>query len=126
MDVTATVVTSPASNHNVPWHNVNVAHIGVLSAGATFTGFNAPIVTELVDVLVDGALDGKVVRRALTIFNRSGQTLTFTHQDVGSLAANRIITGSGASPGAATVNDGGVIELLYNPIDARWAIIAIR
>ena len=53
----------------------------------------------------------------LSILKRAGGTFTLTHQDAGSVAANRIIT-----PTAATITVAVYADLVYDTGSARWRV----
>ena len=63
---------------------------------------------------IQGGFDG----RELTIVNNSGQTLTLNNQDAGSVAKNRIFTGTGGN----LVITRGVVSLLYSIVDSIWFV----
>ncbi|MBL0308334.1 MAG: hypothetical protein IPP77_01120 [Bacteroidetes bacterium] len=66
---------------------------------------------------IDGGVDGKI----LTLYNASGQLMTFKNQDGTATAANRIITGSGSD--LAIPGSGASITLQYNGADSRWVVV---
>ncbi len=65
-----------------------------------------------------GGVDGRII----TIYNATVNNLDILEQNAGSLAANRIITGTG---GDITVPNGASITLQYNTVDNRWISIAV-
>ena len=65
-----------------------------------------------------GGVDGRVI----TIYNATVNNLDILEQSASSLAANRIITGTG---GDITVPNGASITLQYNTVDNRWISIAV-
>jgi hypothetical protein len=64
-----------------------------------------------------GGVDGKYI----TIINLGAGTLSFTNQDAGSSAANRIITSTGAT---VTLNTNGRTTLIYDATTLRWRMLA--
>jgi len=65
-------------------------------------------------------ISGGVNGRRLVIVNISAFTITFTHQDVASTAANRIITIDG---GTISMLTGRSVELIYDSVVSRWHMI---
>jgi hypothetical protein len=103
----ATSFTSGSTNNNVtfdgltPANQTSYARLAAAAGAFTITGFA-------------GGQNGKY----LTINNSSGQTLTVANQNAGSLAANRISTGSGN----LIIPSGGIVNLQYSPTDSRWIV----
>jgi len=85
-------------------------------ANATYTGFvfngaGAVTLTGLV-----AASDSK----ELAIINNTGNVLTVADEDAGSVAANRILTGTASD---LSLIDGASIQLIYDETNSRWRIL---
>jgi hypothetical protein len=120
-NVSVAAGTLGPTNNDLPWNDVGTVYIGTQTGASAITGIVAPVVTATVSVI--GSSDGQTTRRSLLVINDSSFSVTFNHQDVGSAAANRIITGSGA-PGNLTIASGGNVTLTYDPQTSRWRVTA--
>lgn len=89
-------------------------HDVALPLGGAGFGIAGPSAGFSVGGLTNG-FDG----RRLTLINDSGQTLTVTHEDPSSTAANRI---SCAGAVNLTVSNLGAVTLLYRSAHARWTV----
>ncbi|MBK8627885.1 MAG: hypothetical protein IPN86_20695 [Saprospiraceae bacterium] len=72
--------------------------------GAIISGFN-------------GGVDGRIV----TIFNNGNSAIQIFHEASGSLAVNRILTGTGNN---ATIYQNGSVTMRYDGQKMRWTIIS--
>ncbi|MFN0202009.1 MAG: beta strand repeat-containing protein, partial [Bacteroidia bacterium] len=66
---------------------------------------------------IAGGNNGQVV----TLINASTQTMTIANANAGSVAANRIQTGTSADINIVT---GGSVSMIYNPTISRWVVTA--
>lgn len=57
--------------------------------------------------------------RLVTLFNRSGFVMQLANSDAGALAANRIITGTGAD---LDIPDRALVNLQYDGAEQRWVV----
>ena len=89
------LTTNKAVNYNFEGGSLN---------GAIISGFT-------------GGVDGRLV----TIFNNSTSAIQLFNEAAGSLAQNRLITGSG---NAAIIYQNGSITMRYDGQKARWTIVA--
>lgn len=83
-----------------------------LASVIKFTG-SAPVLTGIDSAKVDGFV--------LTLISATGTSLTINDQDAGSIAANRIITGTGA---AVVITTDGSAQLMYDGDSLRWRVIS--
>ena len=100
----------PASSNDMNFdaagNLISLVRLASAAAPFTITGFA-------------GGQNGKL----LTIYNATGQTLSVAHQSASSVAANRIITGTGAT---VLIPSGGSVDFKYSPTDARWFIASLN
>ncbi|MBK8627883.1 MAG: hypothetical protein IPN86_20685 [Saprospiraceae bacterium] len=65
----------------------------------------------------DGGIDGRIV----TIFNNGNSAIQLFHEAGGSVAANRILTGTGNN---ATIYQNGSVTMRYDGQKMRWTIVS--
>ncbi len=97
-----TAIPASINDANFDGLNNQTALIRLASAAASFS------ITG-----ISGGANGK----RLMVYNATGQAMTISNQSASSLAANRIITGSGLS---TAVPSGGSINFIYSAQDNRW------
>lgn len=87
------------------------------------TGFaNALRLTSDASRVISGIANGRG-RRALKIWNVGAQIIQIANQAAGSAAANRVITGTGAT---VNITADGFADLEYDPTSARWRLAGLR
>lgn len=103
---------SPAALSGGNNNNYNPTSLSDASIVRLNTAGGSPFLTG-----VAGGTGGRI----LHLWNIGGDTIAVTNQDGSSTAANRIITGSGATVNVATNQ---CITLAYDGVDSRWRLIA--
>jgi hypothetical protein len=100
----------PASSNDMNFdgsgNQTALVRVATAAAGFTLTG-------------LAGGQNGKL----LTLYNASGQQMSIANQSASSIAANRFITGTGAT---LIVPSGGSVNLGYSPTDSRWFVNSIN
>jgi len=112
-----TVPTGTNNNFVLPSHTF----IRITDPGGNFgfTGFiTGDAVYDSSGVLTAAASDGQQIM----LFNPSTRNMTVHNQDTGSLAAARIITGTGVNINHST----GVTSLIYSLPDSRWVVTSVQ
>jgi hypothetical protein len=66
-------------------------------------------------------LGGGYTGKIMTIYNASGKTMIFKHDNTGSAAANRIVNSTTSS---LYIDDKGSVTLVYSGTDSRWIVTA--
>lgn len=112
-----TVPTGTNNNFVLP----SRTFIRITDPGGNF-GFTGLITGDAVydssGVLTAAASDGQQIM----LFNPSTRNMTVHNQDTGSLAAARIITGTGVNINHST----GVTSLIYSLPDSRWVVTSVQ
>jgi len=73
-------------------------------------------------VSITGITDG-FEGKELTIVNFGSAAITFTNEDAASTAANRIITGTGAS---VVLGQDDVLNMFYDDTSSRWRVTSVQ
>ncbi|MBS1904501.1 MAG: hypothetical protein JSS75_12405 [Bacteroidetes bacterium] len=97
-----TATTSTMNDVNFDGSNNQTSFIRISNAAAGFT------ITGIA-----GGANGK----HLQIYNATSQTMTVANQSTSSVAANRVITGTGVS---LVIPAGGTANFIYSGTDTRW------
>jgi hypothetical protein len=99
-----TTFTTPGTTHDAILATASYVRLDTSGAAQTLTG-------------ITGGADG----RLLTLTNAdTSNSVTLTNDDAASTAANRIITGTGAS---LTIASGASVNLIYDATDSRWRVV---
>ena len=96
--------TTPGSTNDVALGNASFVRLDTSAAAQTLTG-------------IAGGADGKL----LTLTNADAAlAVTLSNQSVSSVAANRIVTGTGSDINIAA---GASVSLIYDATDSRWRVV---
>jgi hypothetical protein len=86
-----------------------------LDPGYRFYNLSASVPVTVTGIIAMGA------GAEISIINTSSNAITFTHEDTGSSAANRIST---SGNGLVILGQGGVMNLRYNASTSRWIVLS--
>jgi Chaperone of endosialidase len=99
-----TTYTTPGSANDVAFANASYIRLDTSGATQTITG-------------IANGVDGKL----LTLSNADASlAVTLSNQSTSSVAANRIVTGTGSDLAIAA---GASVNLIYDATDARWRVV---
>jgi len=108
----------PVKRFNVLGATANNTSTGNVDA-LTTVGLTQVRLTGASAVTLRGIDDGSLARQ-VTVMNVTGSPLIVQDEAVAAAAADRIVTGTGAS---ITIEDGGSVFLEYDSVSSRWRVI---